>query len=147
MVLVGNLSHSENLLRTFYTAKSDLLDRYAKNHKEMLCQLECAFAYWVLCALGRCRENDQKYGILTRSLIGFSKKLWKELRSYARKIAQKIRYFQKSRQCWFERVYLLKSLTTLFVFKGSSFFEKPWIHQAFLFYFLFSSGVFLEIFS
>lgn len=95
MVLVGNISHSENLLRTFYTAKSDLLDRYAKNHKEMLGQLESAFGYWVLCALGRCRENNQKYRILTRSLINFSKKLWKELRSYARKIAQKIRYFQK----------------------------------------------------
>ena len=92
---VGKVSHQTKVAKVFHTESIDLLEKFSKENKNLLLQLEKAFAYWVLCKLGRCKEDINKYGILTRKLIQFSKKLWNHLRSLAKKIAIKIRKYQK----------------------------------------------------
>ena len=88
-IFVGEKEKSLNLIHSFYISEglSDL--------ERFLQQNSAEAEYWVLCALGRCKESINKYGILTRKLLNFSKKLWNHLRSLAKKIAIKIRKYQK----------------------------------------------------
>lgn len=95
-IFVGEKEKSLNLIHSFYISEglSDL-ERFLQQNSAEAEYFNQAFAYWVLCALGRCKESINKYGILTRKLLKFSKKLWNHLRSLAKKIAIKIRKYQK----------------------------------------------------
>ncbi len=94
-IFVGEKEKSLNLIHSFYISEglSDL-ERFLQQNSAEARYFNQAFAYWVLCALGQCKENINKYGVLTRKLIKFSKKLWDHLRSLARKVAIKIRNYQ-----------------------------------------------------
>lgn len=96
-IFVGEKQKNLNLIHSFYISDglSDL-EQFLKKHSAEAAYFNQAFAYWVLCALGRCKEEINKYGILTRKLLNFSKKLWNHLRSLAKKIAIKIRKYQKT---------------------------------------------------
>ena len=95
-IFVGEKEKSLNLIHSFYISEglSDL-ERFLQQNSAEAEYFNQAFAYWIICSLGRCKENINKYGILTRKLIQFSKKLWNHLRSLAKKIAIKIRNYQK----------------------------------------------------
>ena len=96
-IFVGEKQKNLDIIHSFYFSEglSDL-ERFLKKNPTEAEYFNQAFAYWVLCALGRCKEEINKYGILTRKLLNFSKKLWNHLRSLAKKIAIKIRKYQKT---------------------------------------------------
>ncbi len=71
------------------------LDEFISTNKIPYKYFYKAFGYWILCSLQRCKENKNRYGILTRKLINFSKKLWKKVRSLSERIAKEIKQFQK----------------------------------------------------
>ncbi len=85
-IFVGEKEKSLNLIHSFYISEglSDL-ERFLQQNSAEARYFNQAFAYWVLCALGRCKEDIKRYGILTRKLINFSKKLWNHLRSLSKK--------------------------------------------------------------
>lgn len=95
-IFVGEKQKNLDLIHSFYFSEglSDL-ERFLKKNPTEAEYFNQAFAYWIICSLDRCKENINKYGILTRKLIQFSKKLWNHLRSLAKKIAIKIRNYQK----------------------------------------------------
>ncbi len=74
-IFVGEKEKSLNLIHSFYISEglSDL-ERFLQQNSAEARYFNQAFAYWVLCALGRCKEDIKRYGILTRKLINFSKK-------------------------------------------------------------------------
>lgn len=94
-IFVGEKQKNLNLIHSFYISHglSDL-EQFLKKHSAEAEYFNQAFAYWIICSLGRCKEDINKYGILTRKLIQFSKKLWKRLRKLARKIATKIKIYE-----------------------------------------------------
>lgn len=96
-IFVGEKQKNQNLKHSFYISEglSDLEVFFKKTSTEAE-YFNQAFAYWILCSLGRCKENINRYGILTRKMIEFSKKLWNHLRNLARKIAIRIRNFQSN---------------------------------------------------
>lgn len=96
-IFVGEKQKNLNLVHSFYISEglSDL-ERFLQINSREAQYFNQAFAYWVLCALGRCKENINKYGILTRKMIEFSKKLWNHLRNLAKKVAIRIRNFQSN---------------------------------------------------
>jgi hypothetical protein len=93
---VGKVSHQTKVAKVFHTESIDLLEKFSKENKNLLLQLEKAFAYWVLCKLGRCKEENQRYGKLKRKIIAFSEKLWKQIRSCANRVAKSIKKYQKT---------------------------------------------------
>lgn len=97
-IFIGEVTKKANLLHTFYI-KFDAKEREKLDAFFLVTKLSHeyfykAFSYWVLCGLQRCQENKNRYGVLTRKLINFSKKLWKKIRSFARRIAKEIQLFQ-----------------------------------------------------
>lgn len=95
-IWVGELSHRENLCHRFHTESTSELDRFLIQNQEESAHLCSAFGYWVLCALGRAKEDKNKYGNLTRKICEYSRKLWNLLRNQAKKIALQIKTFQKN---------------------------------------------------
>ena len=94
-IFIGEITKKADLLRTFYVKEIEKLDEFISTNAVPCKYFYKAFGYWILCSLQRCKENKNRYGILTRKLINFSKKLWKRIRSLAQRIAKEIREFQK----------------------------------------------------
>lgn len=96
MIFVGEVGKEQDLRHSFFVSEgiSDLA-RFLESTKTQEEDFNQAFGYWIICALGRCKEDINKYGILTRKLVEFSKKLWKRIRSLARKIAIRIKLYQE----------------------------------------------------
>ena len=84
-IFVGEITKKADLLHTFYVKKIEKLDEFISTNAVPYKYFYKAFGYWILCSLQRCKENKNHYGILTRKLINFSKKLWKRIRSLAQK--------------------------------------------------------------
>lgn len=96
-IFVGEKQKNQNLIHSFYVSDglSNLWEFLKKTQTEAQ-YFNQAFAYWILCSLGRCKEENNKYGILTRKLITFSKRLWNHIRKLAKKIAIRIKIFQSN---------------------------------------------------
>ena len=97
-IFVGEVTKKANLLHTFYVKDIEELDKFFAANTIPYGYFYKAFGYWILCNLQRCKENKNRYGILTRKLINFSKKLWKRIRSLARRIAKEIQLFQQDQE-------------------------------------------------
>ena len=97
-IFVGEVTKKADLLHTFYVKKIEKLDEFISTNKVPYKYFYKAFGYWILCNLQRSKENKNRYGILTRKLINFSKKLWKRIRSLARRIAKEIQLFQQNQE-------------------------------------------------
>ena len=87
-IFVGEVTKKADLLHTFYVKDIEELDKFFATNTIPCEYFYKAFGYWILCSLQRCKENKNRYGIRTRKLINFSKKLWKRIRSLARRIAK-----------------------------------------------------------
>lgn len=94
-IFVGEVTKKADLLHTFYVKDIEELDKFFATNTIPHEYFYKAFGYWILCSLQRCKENKNRYGILTRKLINFSKKLWKKVRSLSERIAKEIKQFQK----------------------------------------------------
>ena len=97
-IFVGEVTKKADLLHTFYVKDIEELDKFFATNTIPCEYFYKAFGYWILCNLQRCKENKNRYGILTRKLINFSKKLWKRIRSLARRIAKEIQLFQQDQE-------------------------------------------------
>ena len=94
-IFVGEITKKADLLHTFYVKEIEKLDEFISTNAVPYKYFYKAFGYWILCSLQRCKENKSRYGILSRKLINFSKKLWKKVRSLSERIAKEIKQFQK----------------------------------------------------
>lgn len=84
-IFVGEVTKKADLLHTFYVKDIEELDKFFATNTIPHEYFYKAFGYWILCNLQRCKENKNRYGILSRKLINFSKKLWKKVRSLSEK--------------------------------------------------------------
>lgn len=89
------VNHTQEVQQTFYVKGIEELDKFFATNTIPYEYFYKAFGYWILCSLQRRKENKNRYGILTRKLINFSKKLWKKVRSLSERIAKEIKQFQK----------------------------------------------------
>ena len=97
-IFLGEVTKKADLLHTFYVKDIEELDKFFATNTIPCEYFYKAFGYWILYSLQRCKENKNRYGILTRKLINFSKKLWKRIRSLARRIAKEIQLFQQDQE-------------------------------------------------
>lgn len=93
-IWVGQISHQEDVLRVFHTRSIDLLEHFSKTHKEILINLEGAFAYWISSELGQPKKKRTQYDVLTRKLNEYDEQLSRAILNEAFFVAKKIKKFQ-----------------------------------------------------
>ncbi|MDO4714361.1 MAG: hypothetical protein Q4B28_07130 [bacterium] len=93
-VWVGKVSKCLETAKHFPSKAFPKLDQFLATHPEEAQYFDQAFAYWILCELGRCKKKQTQYGFLTRKLSEYDKQLRRELLNEACSIASKIKKFQ-----------------------------------------------------
>lgn len=93
-VWVGEISKDLQFAKQFPSKHSSKLDEFLASHPEEAQYFDQAFAYWILCQLGRCKGKRTKYGVLTRKLYEYDQQLRREILNEACSIANKIKKFQ-----------------------------------------------------
>ena len=95
-IFVGEVTKKADLLHTFYVKDIEELDEFISTNKIPYKYFYKAFGYWILCSLQRCKENKNRYGILTRKLIIFQKSSGKKFDLYQKESQKRSNNFKRN---------------------------------------------------